>query len=182
MSGSVLRYALLGLLAREELTGYQLSRRLRNPVGYFWSASHSQVYPELARLEAGGLVAHEVVAGPGPRDTKRYRLTARGRDVLGAWVVTPAPYDEQDEFMLRIYSLWTGDPAAAVAMLRERRQHHEERLAEYERILAEIGPLPDPAVVDETFCTVATLRRGVSFERHARDWCQDLLDSLGAAH
>ena len=55
--------ALLGLLARSPSTGYDLARRMERPVGYFWSARHSQIYPELAKLERAGLVSHEVVDG-----------------------------------------------------------------------------------------------------------------------
>ncbi len=52
-------YAILGLLAREALSGYDLSSRMRAPVGYFWEARHSQIYPELARLAADGKVQVE---------------------------------------------------------------------------------------------------------------------------
>ena len=55
---TTLGYALLGLLARRALSGYDLAREMKRPVGYFWQARHSQIYPQLARLEALGLVAH----------------------------------------------------------------------------------------------------------------------------
>src|SRR3712207_7015289 len=58
---TTLGYALLGLLAREPLSGYDLAQRLKGRVGFFWQARHSQIYPELGRLEAAGLVRHAVV-------------------------------------------------------------------------------------------------------------------------
>ena len=58
---TTLGYAILGLLSREELSGYDLTGRMKGRVGYFWSARHSQIYPELARLEEGGYVTHSVV-------------------------------------------------------------------------------------------------------------------------
>src|ERR1043165_4912310 len=51
-------YALLGMLAREPLSGYDIARQLRTALGFVWQAPHSQIYPELARLEAHGLVPH----------------------------------------------------------------------------------------------------------------------------
>lgn len=51
---TTLGYAILGLLSRERLSGYDLTRGMRGRVGNFWSAKHSQIYPELARLEEGG--------------------------------------------------------------------------------------------------------------------------------
>ena len=64
MAASTLGFALLGLLARQPRTGYELSQALRRPIGYFWTAGHSQVYPELARLDAAGYISHTVIDGP----------------------------------------------------------------------------------------------------------------------
>ena len=62
---STLGHAILGLLARRPSTGYDLARRMDRPVGWFWTARHSQIYAELARLEHEGLVDHEEVDGAG---------------------------------------------------------------------------------------------------------------------
>ncbi len=45
-----LGYALLALLARTPLTGYDLAQRMLRSTDFFWTARHSQIYPELARL------------------------------------------------------------------------------------------------------------------------------------
>jgi DNA-binding PadR family transcriptional regulator len=182
---STFGYALLGLLARAPRTGYELSRALRKPIGYFWTASHSQVYPELASLESAGLVRHRVIDGPGPRDTKQYRLSAAGRRALAEWVGVPAaPASGRDEFLLKIYSMWTADPARVRELVATRRGEHRERLATYELIEVEFerdsaAEIADPSTRE--FSAYATLRRGSSFERHAIAWCDWLLDTLDAA-
>jgi DNA-binding PadR family transcriptional regulator len=177
---STLGYALLGLLARAPGTGYELAQALRVPVGYFWTASHSQIYPELARLEADSLVDSRVVPGPGPRDTKRYTITAAGRRALAAWVVRPAALEQsRSEELLKTYSLWLADPPGARKMISGLRDSHREMLSRYQQIATEIeqaGAL-DPAT--PRFFDYATLRRGLSFERHAIAWCDWLLDALG---
>ena len=181
---STLGYALLGLLARQDRTGYQLTRALRAPIGHFWTASHSQVYPELAGLEADGLVRHRVIEGPGPRDTKSYRITAVGRRVLADWVLTPAPSaPSRDEFLLRIYSLWTVDPQQAATVVAGRRDVYRAALENYldqERAMQdEFGEgLRDPG--NPAFAAYATLRRGISFEQQAIAWCDWLLEALAA--
>ncbi|MGI9157061.1 MAG: PadR family transcriptional regulator, partial [Marmoricola sp.] len=99
---SSLGHALLGLLARQDATGYDLAQQMRHPVGYFWEAGHSQIYPELARLERAGLVGHAVVEGRGPRPTKRYSLTDAGRQVQVAWLeATMRPEPSRDLQTLR---------------------------------------------------------------------------------
>ncbi len=155
---------------------------MRRPIGYFWTARHSQIYPELAALERDGLISHRVVTGRGPRDTKRYRITTAGRRELAKWINEPyEPASPKDEFMLRVYSLWIVDPADAIALIDSARAHHRDAVAAYERteasMRAEDGDdMNDPG--SPAFYNYATLRRGLSFELHALDWCDWLLERM----
>lgn len=181
---SDLGHALLGLLARGEATGYDLSARLAAPLGYFWTARHSQVYPELARLEAAGLVSYEEIPGRGPRPTKRYAVTAAGRSALAAWVVTdPGEQADRDVLVLRAYSLWLADPFAAAAMLRGLRERHAARLEEYlqheREIRAERGEI---AWDDPRFAALATVRAGIGYERHRLAWVDWVVSAETTGH
>ena len=60
---STLGFALLGLLARGSLSGYDIAAQLSHGVGPFWYARHSQIYPELARLEAANILRRLERAG-----------------------------------------------------------------------------------------------------------------------
>src|SRR5438270_4169475 len=86
---TALGYALLSLLARELLSGYDIARYMQVPVGFFWQARHSQIYPELARLEAQGLVTHQVVEQRDRPDKKLYSITGAGHAALRQWVTEP---------------------------------------------------------------------------------------------
>lgn len=173
---STLGYAILGLLAREPRTGYEVSRALDHPVGYFWTARHSQIYPELARLETSGMVRHRVVAGPGPRANKRYSLTAKGRRELRSWVTTPpAPEPSRSELLLRAYSIWLVDPGAAATMIRGEREKHAAQLAGYLKMTKSVD---EPSVDSPRFGNYATLRAGIGYERHVLRWLDWLHDRL----
>jgi DNA-binding PadR family transcriptional regulator len=127
---TTLGYALLGLLARRALSGYDLAREMRRPVGYFWQARHSQIYPQLARLEGLGLVAHEVVAQHDRPAKKVYAITATGRAALQEWVTSELDDPPvRDELVLRAYSVWLADPRAAGALFREHAGRREAQLA-----------------------------------------------------
>jgi DNA-binding PadR family transcriptional regulator len=173
---STLGYGILGLLARGPLTGYEVARRLQTPVGYFWSARHSQIYPELARLEADRLVRHAVVSGPGPRDNKRYSLTPRGRTALRRWVVSePPPAPAKSELLLRVYSIWLSSPSQARTMLEAERAKHVAALSTY----AGIAEANADATFDSPgFGDLATVRAGVGYEQHTIAWLDWLLERL----
>lgn len=55
-----LKYAILGLLNRKPMTGYDLSKEFNFQLNEFWSAKHSQIYPELKKLTNEDLIVHEV--------------------------------------------------------------------------------------------------------------------------
>ena len=130
---TTLGYAILGLLSREDLSGYDLTQRMAGRVGYFWSARHSQIYPELTRLEDGGYVTHSVVEQRERPDKKVYEITAEGLDALKAWAVQPPePRPTRDELTLKTYSVWLADKEKAVRLFREEELRHEEQLAHYE--------------------------------------------------
>jgi DNA-binding PadR family transcriptional regulator len=176
-----LGYAILGLLARRPSTGYQISRAMQRPVGYFWTARHSQIYPELAELESEGLVRGRVIEGPGPRDTKRYAITAAGRNALRAWLDSPLPDQApKDELMLRVWSLWLLSPDRARELIRTVRDRLQ---AELDILLIEqedFHTMPD-AITDpgnSAFGEYATLRWGLARRRAFLDWCDWLLDRL----
>ena len=101
-----LGYAILALLARQPGTGYELSARARRPLGHFWFARHSQVYPELQRLLAAGVVRFDTAPGPGPREKKVYSLTEAGLGILRDWVTqAPQPVHARDDLLLKAYAV-----------------------------------------------------------------------------
>jgi len=184
---STLGYALLGLLARGEQSGYDLTQGLKQPVGYFWSAGHSQIYPELARLEAGGLVRHQVVEQSIRPDKKVYSLTPQGSAALVAWLETPTAVPrKRDELVLKAYSLWRSNPTAAARMMREHAAVHAAHLTEFETQLGRLTQKAGPAIwqLDSKWFGVhAVLQRGIGYEREYRDWCEWMASCLeGSAH
>lgn len=179
---TTLGYALLGLLARGERSGYDLAQGLKDPVGFFWHAQHSQIYPELARLEDGGLVRYKVVEQSERPDKKVYSLTREGRKRLRDWLEadTEVP-KKRDELVLKAYSIWLADPQAAAHMMHQHARAHAERLAEFEQRLEWLKSKAGDALWQpdsEWFGTHAVLRRGIGFEREYLEWCEWMVQSL----
>ena len=83
-----LRHALLGALADHPRTGYELLKHFEQSLAYAWPASHSQIYPELARLLADGLIEQAAI---GPRGSKTYAVTDDGVAEVRRWLRETEP-------------------------------------------------------------------------------------------
>ncbi len=179
---TTLGYAILGLLSREDLSGYDLTQRMRGRVGYFWSARHSQIYPELARLEDGGFVTHSVVEQRDRPDKKVYEITEAGIEALKDWVTQPPPEKPtRDELTLKAYSVWLADGEVVARVFRAEGLKHEEQLAHYEGIRSWMEDewreeLSSPA--SPHFASYATLQRGIIHERGYAEWCRWLAEAV----
>jgi DNA-binding PadR family transcriptional regulator len=180
-----LDYALLSLLAREPLSGYDLTLRMERPVGFFWHARRSQIYLELLRLEEAGLVTHAVVEQRDRPDKKVYTITEAGLARLRAWVTASTPMSpDRDEFMLKVFSIWLTDPEPAANMVRARERQHLQRLATYEEIKTRMEARWGELLRDvrtPQFASYATLRRGIEYERGYAEWCRWLAETLAAS-
>ncbi len=178
-----LAYALLGLLARAPASGYDLIREMEEPIGFFWHARRSQIYPELARLERDGFVTHTVVEQRERPDKKVYAITDAGRAALAAWAAEPMRIPpERDEFMLKVFSLWLADPQRALGLIQTYASQHEKRLARYEAIRTTMernaGPEELRRLHSPRFASYATLLRGIEYERGYVAWCQWLIETI----
>jgi DNA-binding PadR family transcriptional regulator len=96
--------ALLGLLTIEPMSGYDLGQLVRASVGHIWSESYGQIYPNLKRLEADGLVDRKTEKNPGKPDRNLYTITSKGRERLIAWLkVEPQPEIPRNEMLLKLF-------------------------------------------------------------------------------
>lgn len=94
---------ILGLLSHEELTGYEIKKRMDTTLKYFWSASYGSIYPALNDLVNRGLATKRE-----DKENKRnkliYTITDDGRNYLKEWLTVPVEKDElRYETMLKIF-------------------------------------------------------------------------------
>jgi PadR family transcriptional regulator AphA len=140
-----LRHALLAVLTAEPMTGYELLKYFDGTVAAFWSAPHSQVYPELRRMEAAGLISAEVAAR-GERAQKRiYSVTGPGISELSDWIgehSTVPP--ERDVARLRAAHFEFSSYDVARRQLTAHLTEHQERLTRLESMVQAIQDLRVP--------------------------------------
>src|SRR3712207_2349046 len=131
LCGVSLRHALLGMLAVRPGTGYELAQRFDTSMSNAWHASHSQIYPELAKLTELGMVE---VVGEGARRSRTYAVTDAGREELREWLLNTVPNRAQrNETSVRWFLLQLLDPGdrrlALERELRDTSGYHAALLA-----------------------------------------------------
>jgi DNA-binding PadR family transcriptional regulator len=93
-STTTLGFALIGLLHKGPLSGYDLRKIFQTtPMGHY-SSSPGAIYPALRRLEEQGLVSGSVERGQSLRPRKTFRPTRRGTQALRAWLAQPVTRDD----------------------------------------------------------------------------------------
>ncbi|NHN56279.1 PadR family transcriptional regulator [Calidifontibacter sp. DB0510] len=186
MSTPTVRFVLLALLGREPATGQELAQRLRDPVGFFWSAPHSQIYPQLAALVTDGLVRFDVESAGAIRPRKRYRLTPKGRRELRRWLAsTPDRQPPRDEVMVRAYAVSLADRSRATRLYAELAARAEARIGEYESLEAQLRADHGVAVEDPSypaFGNWSVLQAGLLAERARVQWCHWMVGRLTDDH
>jgi DNA-binding PadR family transcriptional regulator len=95
---------LLGVLAIEPMSGYDLGLTIRRSVGHFWNESYGQIYPNLKRLASAGFVSRKRERQKGKPDRNIYSITEKGRERLKQWLaVPPQPEIPRNELLLKLF-------------------------------------------------------------------------------
>ncbi|MEP7285300.1 MAG: PadR family transcriptional regulator [Chloroflexota bacterium] len=128
-SPNMLGYAILELLERVSLSGYDLKKRFASSLAFGWHAHDSQIYPQLKQLERTGYIQSQLEnssAGPARRV---YSLTSVGRAHLVEWLQSPLDDTRQkSELMLRVWSSDLMPPEAFTEMLVSVERQTQDRL------------------------------------------------------
>jgi len=131
-----LPHALLTALVEQPSSGSDLAGRFDRSIGYFWHATHQQIYRELGRLEeAGWLEALPLESGRGRK--KVYRVLPAGREELKRWIAeSQDPKPLRDELMVRMRAEAVVGPTDLATDIQRRLALHQDKLALYREIEA----------------------------------------------
>lgn len=171
-----LPHALLTALIERPCSGSDLALRFDRSIGYFWQATHQQIYRELGRLElAGWIEALPIESGRGRK--RKYRTLPSGRDELARWVAeSSTPLSIRDELMVRLRAEAVVGPTGLVEELERLVAVHRQKLAKYREI--EARDFPNKAETREQKLRHLVLKAGIDFETQRMKFCIDALEAL----
>ena len=171
-----LDHALLVSLLEKPSSGYELARRFDRSIGYFWHATHQQIYRVLARMEASGWISGEVRAGETAPDRKVFTVTAPGRKELSHWLGQPGePDGVRDTLMVKLRGAAFDDPTRLLPELERHRIAHADRLSRYRAIESRdfAGALERQQALQHL-----VLKSGIRYEQAWLEWCEESMSLL----
>jgi DNA-binding PadR family transcriptional regulator len=172
-----LPHAILTALLERPSSGLELTRRFDKSIGYFWSATHQQIYRELGKLEAEGHIRALPSEQPARGQKKSYEVLRAGRAELARWTAASQdPKPHRDTLLLRLRAAAVVGTEGIEADLRHHLALHRRQLAEYEEIERRDFPPGKDGPQDRLRHLV--LRAGIDLETFWTQWLTHALEEF----
>ncbi|MFF4605380.1 PadR family transcriptional regulator [Streptomyces sp. NPDC001339] len=171
-----LPHAILTALLEKPSSGLELTRRFDRSIGYFWPATHQQIYRELGKLEQAGFIRVLPSQQPSRGQKKEFEVLSAGRAELTAWAsgeqeVKPV----RSALVLRLRAAAVVGRAGLDEELRRHLALHRRQLAEYEEIEGrDFGAAAEP----EDRLRRLVLRAGIGLETFWVQWLEEALTEV----
>ena len=173
-----LKHAILILLESKPGSGYDLVKRFKSGLGWFWNAKHQQVYQELKKLSEAGWLTFEEQAQDSRPDKKNYHLTPAGHAELQRWLADPVqPPRTNDALLVKLYGGNHTHPDNLRHEVARHRELHREALDSLLTIERDYLALPE-AQRTAWRLPYLTLRRGILGEQAWLAWADEVRASL----
>ena len=183
-AGVALPHAILVSLSEQSGSGYELARRFDRSIGYFWSATHQQIYRTLRAMEDDGWVHVRPVVQQGRPDKKVYTVADAGRAELARWIAEPlsgrgssVTDNSTRDLAVKIRAAAHGDIAALRDQVTALRAERAELLDTYRGF--EKAQFPDvSALSGGALHRYLVLRGGIRAEESAVEWLDEVAARL----
>ncbi|MCA2014709.1 PadR family transcriptional regulator [Vibrio tritonius] len=175
-----LPHVILTVLSTRDATGYDITKEFSASIGYFWKASHQQVYREPNKMGMQGLVTCVLEPQEGKPDRKVYSITDAGRSALGEWFDQPTAHPTvRDEFSAKLMACAVQPSAPYRLQLSGLVEESKKLVHHYQEI--EAAYYSNPAELDTTQrLERLTLRRNLLVRKAWIEWAQEVLTELDA--
>ncbi|AGH86263.1 MULTISPECIES: PadR family transcriptional regulator [Ralstonia solanacearum species complex] len=172
-----IQHALLTSLLEKPSSGYELARRFDKSMGYFWSATHQQIYRELGRMaEVGWVSVEEEEDGR----KKTYTVLPSGREELIRWALEPTvSSDNREELLVKLRAEAVIGPIGLADEMQRLIEQHRARLATYREI--EQRDFSGTGLTRVQRLQHTVLRRGIVYEEGWLVWAGEVLPLLEPA-
>ncbi|MGC0364291.1 DNA-binding PadR family transcriptional regulator [Rhodococcus sp. 27YEA15] len=177
-----LRNAVLAALLEGAASGYDLGKGFDASVANFWMATPQQLYKELERMAADGLIETREVQQERRPNKRLHSITEAGREALHTFIAAPSkPTAIRDEMMVKVQAMDADDAPVVRAEAAEHLEWSHAKLARYERLRNRLldGRSEHAYLAEvERVGPYLTLLRGISFEQENQRWAEFVLSVI----
>ena len=173
-----LAHVLLTSLLEKPNSGYELAQRFDKSMGFFWFATHQQIYRELKRMEEAGWIDSYAATDAGKTKKRTYTVRAAGIAELQLWVQQDfEPPALRDELLVRLRAGASLGTLGMEQQLKHQLTLHEQRLATY-TMIAQRDFANTRDLEREKQIQARILQLGIDFEQVRIQWMQQTIDLL----
>ncbi len=174
-----LAHVLLTSLIEKPSTGFELARRFDRSMGFFWNATHQQIYRELNGMQKKGWISTlEDQADQGRKKT--YQVEQLGRVELADWMVKQGqPAQLREELMVRLRAEAQFSGNTVLPELERHLKLHQENLKLYLQIFSK--DFEHTETLDRTlYIHKMILQLGIDLETSWINWLNEVIPRLKA--
>lgn len=137
-----LKYALLALLYRQPMHGYELGKHLSLALNAEWDVKPGQIASTLTRLKEASLVDYEIEETDDAPDRKVYSITEAGIQELESWYLSPEVRDYRlgDAFYVKLVLSLLGGPVSPEHVLMTQRRELYQQLHQVTELRRQADP------------------------------------------
>ena len=169
-----LKHAIMVLLETEAGSGYDLLKRFKQRLGFFWQASHQQIYQQLKTMHQDGLINCQLETQHSKPDRKVYTMTAAGHQALLVWLNTTCKQQKvNDSLLVKLYGGHLLDKSVLLNEVQQHKLQHQKALVIMLEMEQQYQQLAG-AEKDTLTLPFLTLRRGILGEQAWLNWAEEV--------
>ena len=173
-----LETVVLGFLNEQPMSGYDLSKKIDASVGFFWHATHPQIYTCLRKLESRGFVTFTHELQPSGPARKIYTITADGkRFLLDSLSNVIQPFEVKFPLLVAMFHGSELGKEHWISILESQLEEQKAKLQLYQDIRKEI-PTVDPDQNLSVFLKLRTVEFGIGYQKYFINWLKETLEEL----
>ena len=173
-----LAHVLLTSLLEKPSTGIELARRFDRSMGFFWNATHQQIYRELKQMLANDWISTLATDDSDSRK-KTYQVVEQGREELQRWVAQQdAPSKLRDALMVKLRAEAQLGGATILPELRRHLDLHQAQYTLYRHIAQRDQQKKSDKSDRAVMIQHKILELGIEFEHGWITWLEDVIQIL----
>ncbi len=159
----------LGMVLENDLTGYDIKKRIETDIGVFYKASFGSLYPALKRLTEKGLLT-TTKKPQGNRKKIFYHITEEGQNQFFDWLSSPMNiFEGTNTHLAKVYFFDKLSPEIRERQLFEHEINNRNYLKRLEDLEKQYSKMEH---CDCFYYKLSTLYYGINITQKTIQWCQ----------